>query len=116
MLKELSRLQLRDQLRGGRFGDGSGRGGVSRFSVCGRSGRFSSDRFSNSVEVVEILGWEEMIKIHWIWRIQVQMSLMCPQSINIICFWCSIFFKKRGTIMVLIFKCFFLCMRKQIYV
>ncbi|KEH43757.1 GUCT (NUC152) domain protein [Medicago truncatula] len=47
VLKELPRLQQRDQSRGVRFGDGSGRGGGSRFSGCGRNGRFSSDRFSN---------------------------------------------------------------------
>jgi len=47
VLKELPRLQQRDQSRGGRFGDGSGRGGGSRFSGGGRNGRFSSDRFSN---------------------------------------------------------------------
>lgn len=47
VLKELPRLQQRDQSRGVRFGDGSGRGGGSRFSGGGRNGRFSSDRFSN---------------------------------------------------------------------
>lgn len=47
VLKELPRLQQRDQSRGGRFGDGGGRGGGSRFSGGGRNGRFSSDRFSN---------------------------------------------------------------------
>jgi len=40
VLKKLSRLQQRDQSRGGRFGDGSGCGGGSRFSGGGRKGRF----------------------------------------------------------------------------
>ncbi|KAJ1423873.1 RNA-binding domain superfamily [Sesbania bispinosa] len=56
VLKALPRLQQRDQSRGGRFGDGGGRGGFgdrsggSRFSGGrggGRNGRFSNDRFSN---------------------------------------------------------------------
>ncbi|TKY51219.1 DEAD-box ATP-dependent RNA helicase 7 [Spatholobus suberectus] len=50
VLKALPRLQQRDQSRGGRFGDGGGRGG-NRFSGGrgggGRNGRFSNDRFSN---------------------------------------------------------------------
>ncbi|KAJ1402547.1 RNA-binding domain superfamily [Sesbania bispinosa] len=56
VLKALPRLQQRDQSRGGRFGDGGGRGGFgdrnggNRFSGGrggGRNGRFSNDRFSN---------------------------------------------------------------------
>lgn len=49
VLKALPRLQQRDQSRGGRFGDGGGRGGGNRFGRGGggRNGRFSNDRFSN---------------------------------------------------------------------
>jgi len=49
VLKALPRLQQREQLRGGRFGDGGGRGGGNRFGRGGggRNGRFSNDRFSN---------------------------------------------------------------------
>ncbi|ESW15329.1 hypothetical protein PHAVU_007G063700 [Phaseolus vulgaris] len=49
VLKALPRLQQREQSRGGRFGDGGGRGGGNRFGRGGggRNGRFSNDRFSN---------------------------------------------------------------------
>lgn len=49
VLKALPPLQQRDQSRGGRFGDGGGRGG-NRFGGRGgggRNGRFSNGRFSN---------------------------------------------------------------------
>ena len=84
--------------------------GLVGFRFVAESGRFSSDhRFSNSGEVVEILGWEEIVKIHWIWRIQGQMSSMCPQSVNLICFRCRIFFKKREVLSYWWFLNVFLC-------
>ncbi|CAK8573615.1 unnamed protein product [Lathyrus sativus] len=45
VLKALPPLQQRDQSRGGRFGDGNGRGG--RSGGGGRNSRFSNDRFTN---------------------------------------------------------------------